>query len=85
MSQEHLLPLAGKAALITGSSQGIGRAIAYRLAQSGADIVINYRSNAAAAEEAKASIEALGRRCIAVQADVSKEEDVLVTYILFLQ
>ncbi|GER92080.1 hypothetical protein KDW_62420 [Dictyobacter vulcani] len=76
MSQEHLLPLAGKAALITGSSQGIGRAIAYRLAQSGADIVINYRSNAAAAEEAKASIEALGRRCIAVQADVSKEEDV---------
>lgn len=76
MSQEHLLPLAGKAALITGSSQGIGRAIAYRLAQSGADIVINYRSNAAAAEEAKASIEALGRRCITVQADVSKEEDV---------
>lgn len=76
MSQEHPLPLAGKVALITGSSQGIGRAIALRLAQEGADIVINYRSNAGAAEEAKASVEAIGRRCIAVQADVSREEDV---------
>ncbi|GCE20709.1 SDR family NAD(P)-dependent oxidoreductase [Dictyobacter kobayashii] len=74
MSQEHPLPLAGKVALITGSSQGIGRAIAQRLAQAGADIVINYRSNSAAAAEAKASIEELGRRCIAVQADVSKEK-----------
>ncbi|GCF09414.1 3-oxoacyl-[acyl-carrier-protein] reductase [Dictyobacter arantiisoli] len=77
MSQEHPLPLAGKVALVTGSSQGIGRAIAQRLAQMGADIVINYRSNAQAAEAAKAEIEALGRRCIAVQADVSQEEDVL--------
>jgi 3-oxoacyl-[acyl-carrier protein] reductase len=42
----------------------------------GADIVINYRSNAGAAAEAKASIESLGRRCIAIQADVSKEEEV---------
>src|SRR5215472_13399437 len=73
---EQNLPLAGKVALVTGSSQGIGRATAERLAQAGADIVINYRSNAGAAEEAKASIEALGRRCIAVQADVSKEEEV---------
>ncbi|GLV59997.1 beta-ketoacyl-ACP reductase [Dictyobacter sp. S3.2.2.5] len=76
MSNEHPLPLTGKVALITGSSQGIGRAIAQRLAQMGADIVINYRSNAEAAAQAKASIEELGRRCIAVQADVSKEEDV---------
>lgn len=73
---EQQLPLAGKIALITGSSQGIGRATAERLAQSGADIIINYRSNAGAAAEAKAGIEALGRRCIAVQADVSQEEDV---------
>src|SRR5438105_5032783 len=73
---EQQLPLAGKIALITGSSQGIGRATAQRLAQSGADIVINYRSNADAASEAKASIEALGRRCEAIQADVSQEEDV---------
>ena len=76
MSQEHPLPLGGKVALITGSSQGIGRAIAQRLALMGADIVINYRSNARAAEEARVSIESLGRRCISVQADVSQEEDV---------
>lgn len=76
MSQEHPLPLGGKVALITGSSQGIGRAIAQRLALMGADIVINYRNNAGAAEEAKATIESFGRRCIAVQADVSLEEDV---------
>jgi 3-oxoacyl-[acyl-carrier protein] reductase len=75
MTQEQL-PLAGKIALVTGSSQGIGRATAERLARSGADLVINYRSNASAASEALASIEALGRRCVAVQADVSQEEDV---------
>lgn len=76
MSQEHPLPLGGKVALITGSSKGIGRAIAERLASMGADIVINYRSDSSVAEEAKASIESLGRRCIAVQADASQEEDV---------
>ena len=73
---EQNLPLTGKIALVTGSSQGIGRATAERLARSGADIVINYRSNASAANEAKSSIEELGRRCIAIQADVSKEEEV---------
>src|SRR5689334_8357901 len=73
---EQNLPLVGKIALVTGSSQGIGRATAERLARSGADIVINYRSNTSAASEAKSSIEALGRRCIAIQADVSKEEEV---------
>jgi 3-oxoacyl-[acyl-carrier protein] reductase len=73
---EQQLPLAGKIALVTGSSQGIGRATAKRLALSGADIVINYRSKANAAAEVKASIEDMGRRCIAIQADVSQEEDV---------
>ncbi len=73
---EQNLPLVGKIALVTGSSQGIGRATAERLARSGADIIINYRSNASAASEAKSSIEALGRRCIAIQANVSKEEEV---------
>lgn len=74
---EQQLPLTGKIALITGSSQGIGRATAERLAQSGADIVINYRSKASVAAEVKAYIEGLGRRCIAIQADASLEEDVL--------
>ncbi len=76
MTNEQHLPLAGKIALVTGSGQGIGRATALRLAREGADIVLNYRSNTNTAEEAKASIEALGRRCIAIQADVSQEEDV---------
>ncbi len=73
---EQPLPLTGKIALVTGSSQGIGRATAERLAQSGADIVINYRKNASTAAEVKANLKSLGRRCIAVQADVSLEEDV---------
>src|SRR6266566_8101234 len=75
MTEQHL-PLTGKIALVTGSSQGIGRATALRLAQSGADIVINYRSKASTAEEVKAYIEEMGRRCITIQADVSQEEDV---------
>jgi 3-oxoacyl-[acyl-carrier protein] reductase len=75
MTGQHL-PLTGKIALVTGSSQGIGRATALRLAQSGADIVINYRNKVSAAEEVKANIEEMGRRCVATQADVSQEEDV---------
>ncbi|MGZ6387180.1 MAG: 3-oxoacyl-[acyl-carrier-protein] reductase [Ktedonobacteraceae bacterium] len=73
---EQQLPLTGKIALVTGSSQGIGRATALRLAQSGADIVINYRNHANRAEDVKACIEEMGRRCITIQADVSQEEDV---------
>ena len=75
MTGQHL-PLTGKIALVTGSSQGIGRATAFHLAQSGADIVINYRNKVSAAEEVKANIEEMGRRCVAIQADVSQEEDV---------
>jgi len=76
MTSEQHLPLEGKVALITGSSQGIGLATAQRLARNGADIVINYRSNVTGAESAKATIEELGRRCLAIKADVSQEEDV---------
>ena len=76
MVDEQQLPLAGKVALVTGSGQGIGRAAAQHLARVGADIVINYRSNAETANETKATIEALGRRCTVVKADVSQEEDV---------
>ena len=79
---EQQLPLTGKIALVTGSSQGIGRATALRLAQSGADIIINYRSNARTAGEVKACIEEMGRRCIAIQADVSQEEEVVRLFTL---
>jgi 3-oxoacyl-[acyl-carrier protein] reductase len=76
MSNNQQLPLIGKVAVVTGSSQGIGLATAERLARNGADIVINYRSKPEAAATARTGIESLGRRCIAIQADVSKEEDV---------
>lgn len=76
MSNNQQLPLEGRVAVVTGSSQGIGLATAERLARTGADIVINYRSKPEAAAKARESIEALGRRCIAIQADVSQEEDV---------
>lgn len=68
--------LNGKTALVTGSSRGIGKAIAIRLAEAGADIVINFRVNE---EEARVTLERVtstGRRGIMVQADVSKNEDV---------
>ncbi len=68
--------LSGKVALITGASRGIGRAIAVALAQAGADIAINYRERAAGARQAGAEIAALGRRAIAMQADVSKAAEV---------
>ena len=53
---------ADKVALITGSSRGIGRAIALRFAREGADIVVNYRQHTRAAEATAADIRALGRQ-----------------------
>ncbi len=69
-----MIDLSGKTAVVTGGSRGIGRAIALRLATQGADICFSYRGNAAAADETRAAIEALGRRAIAVQADVSQPD-----------
>jgi len=67
--------LDGRVALVTGGSRGIGRAISVRLAQDGADVAINYASNAEAANEAAALVRAEGRRCEVYPADVSKRED----------
>ena len=61
-----------KVAVVTGSSRGIGRAIALRLAEGGAKVVVNYRGNEAAANEVLAQISAGGGQAIAVQADVSQ-------------
>lgn len=69
-----MLELEGKVSLVSGSSRGIGRAIALGLAEAGSDVVVNYVSNAAAAEEVVSAIRRMGRRAIAVQADVSKRE-----------
>ena len=68
--------LQGKVALITGGSRGIGRAIALDLAESGVDIVINYVRHRRDAEATVAAIEEKGVSCLAVKANVAKDENV---------
>ncbi|KAB8332231.1 SDR family oxidoreductase [Scytonema tolypothrichoides VB-61278] len=71
-----MAPLAGKIAIVTGSSRGIGRAIALKLAGNGASVVVNYAGNANKAQEVVTEIENLGVQAIALQADVSKVTDI---------
>jgi glucose 1-dehydrogenase len=68
--------LEGQPALVTGANSGIGKAVALGLAASGADVVVNYIVDSAAAEEVAHQIEAGGRRALAIKADVSCEEEV---------
>ncbi len=70
------MQLEGKSAIVTGSSSGIGRATALALATAGADVVVNGNSKMEAAEEVAHEIEQLGRKSLAVQADVSNADDV---------
>ena len=67
--------LAGKVAIVTGSSSGIGQAIAIRYAQEGADIVIDFRSHPEGANDTKTAVEKAGQKAVVVQADVSKVVD----------
>ena len=68
--------LDGKVALITGSSQGIGRGIALKFAEEGADVVVNYLKNIEMAETLADEIRSLGGKALTVKADVSKSMDV---------
>ncbi|HEY6387535.1 MAG TPA: 3-oxoacyl-ACP reductase family protein [Candidatus Acidoferrum sp.] len=68
--------LSGRGALVTGASRGIGKAIAIALAEAGADVAVNYRAQAEAAEAVAQTIRAAGRKCVAFQADVSLTADV---------
>jgi len=67
--------LEGKVAVVTGGDQGIGRGIAIRLAQDGSDVALCYRKNAEGAQEVVGEIQRLGRKAMAIQADVSQVAD----------
>jgi 3-oxoacyl-[acyl-carrier protein] reductase len=71
-----MIDLSGRKALITGGSRGIGRATAILFAKAGGDVAINYISNISAAEEVRREVEELGRECLLLKADISKEEEV---------
>ncbi|MBI3318596.1 MAG: glucose 1-dehydrogenase [Candidatus Omnitrophica bacterium] len=73
--QSFLFDLTGKVALVTGASQGLGRAMAIALAQAGADVALNGRS-AETLKETAQEIERLGRKTVLVAGDVSEEEKV---------
>ena len=69
-----MIDLSGKSAVITGGARGIGRAIALRFAAQGADVCFSYRGNAEAARATTEEIEAMGRKAMAMQADVAAQE-----------
>lgn len=72
----HRNLLHGQKALVTGASSGIGKSVAIYLAQEGADVVINYVGGEQAANEVVQTIRSKGGKAIAIQADVSKEDQV---------
>ncbi len=75
VGEDRVMRLQGKTAVVTGSGRGIGRAIAVRLAREGADVVINDLDVSSSARETLAAVEAVGRRGVLIQADVSRTDD----------
>jgi len=67
--------LKDKIAVVTGASRGVGRAIALAYAREGANMVVNYASNEAAADQVVREIEALGRKAVKIQGDVARKEE----------
>ena len=72
--------LTGQPALVTGANSGIGRAVAIGLAKAGADVIVNYVTHPEMADEVCDEIVKLGRRAIAIKADVSVEEEVVAMF-----
>jgi 3-oxoacyl-[acyl-carrier protein] reductase len=70
-----MVDLTGKVAIVTGGTRGIGAEIVRTLARQGADVALNYRKSAAEAETMIKEVEAMGRKAVAVQADVSSFSD----------
>jgi 3-oxoacyl-[acyl-carrier protein] reductase len=69
-----MIDLTGRAAVVTGGSRGIGKAIVLRLAEQGADVCFSYRGNADAANATVEEVESLGRKAVSVQADASSPD-----------
>ncbi len=72
--------LTGQPALVTGANSGIGKAVALGLAKAGADVVVNYVAEPEGAEEVCGQIRAMGRKAIAIEADVSVEAEVVAMF-----
>ena len=70
------IKLDGKLALVTGASKGLGRAIALRFGESGADVAVNFNTDRAGGEAVAERIREMGRESIAIQADVSVADQV---------
>jgi 3-oxoacyl-[acyl-carrier protein] reductase len=70
------LDITGKIALVTGGARDIGRAITLELARNGADVVVNYGRSRVEADDTVKEVSKLGRRAVAVEADVTRKEDI---------
>src|SRR5512137_1873977 len=75
-SQRHYPSLDGKVALVTGAGKRLGRAVALRLAEEGADVAVHYRESQRDAAEVVNNIEKLGRKAVALRADLRSVDEI---------